>query len=63
MMDSNRILQGITRGVQIAITRKVERKSFMPVTAVELQSKAWMMVNNSLRKAMNNKEPSAPTHP
>lgn len=61
MMSNNPVLRGITKGMRIAATRKVERKSFTPVTAVELQSKAWTMVGDSLRKAMD-RESSTPAH-
>lgn len=53
MMNNSPVLRGIAKGMRIAATRKVERKSFTPVTAVEIQSKAWTMVGDSLRKAMD----------
>ena len=52
-MSNNPILKGMTRGAQIVVTRKVERRSFTPATAVQLQTKAWEMVGDSLRRAMD----------
>ena len=43
-MSNNPILKGMTRGAQIVVTRKVERRSFTPATAVQLPTKAWEMV-------------------
>lgn len=57
-MSNNPILKGMTRGAQIVVARKVERRSFTPATAVQLQTKAWEMVGDSLRRAMDKESTS-----
>lgn len=50
---SRTLSRGVSRGYRIAVSQKVPERSYSPMTAQQVQTKAWSNVGKAIRQAMD----------